>query len=57
MIFKLTINTLLKDLILFIDNYFICTELVVALKERGIIVCETIKAGRRDLLELFIEMK
>ena len=57
MVLKLATDTLLKDSILFIDNYFICTELAVALRDRGIAVYRTIKPGRRDLPELLVEMK
>ena len=56
-IFKLTLDTLSKDTILFIDNYFICPKLNITLKERGIAICETIKPDRRDLLKLLIEIK
>lgn len=43
MVFKLATDTLLKDTILFIDNYFTCPELAVALRDRRITVCGTIK--------------
>ena len=54
---KLTTNLLLKNFILFIDNYFSYTELIVALKERGITIYRTLKTRKRDLSELLIEIK
>ena len=57
MVFKLATDTLPKDSILFIDNYFTCLELAVALRGQGITVCGTIKPGRKDLPELLVEMK
>ena len=55
--FKLAIDTLLKDSILFIDNYFTYLKLAVALKDREITIYKTIKANRRDLLDLLIKIK
>lgn len=57
MVLKLATDTLPKDSILFMDNYFTCTELAVTLRDRGIAVCGTMKPSRRDLPELLVEMK
>ena len=57
MVLKLAVDTLPKDTILFMDNYFTCPELAVALRDRGIAVCGTMKPGRKDLPDLLVEMK
>lgn len=57
MILKLATDTIPKDLILFINNYFTYIELAVTLKDRGITICGTIKPTRRDLPLLLIKMK
>ena len=57
MVYKLATDTLPKDTILFMDNYFTCPELAVALRGRGIAVCGTMKPSRRDLPKLLVEMK
>ena len=57
MVFKLATNTLLNNIILFINNYFTCLELIIALKDRRIVIYETMKLGRKDLSKLLVEMK
>ena len=57
MVLKLATDTLPSDSILFMDNYFTCLELAVALRDRGIAVCGTMKPTRRDLPNLLVEMK
>lgn len=57
MVLKLATDTVPKDSILFMDNYFTCLELAVALRDQGIAVCGTMKPNRRDLPELLIKMK
>ena len=56
-ILKLTADTLLKDIILFINNYFTCIELALALRDRGITIYKTIKPNRKDLPKLLIKIK
>ena len=56
-ILKLTADTLLKNIILFINNYFTYIELALALRDRGITIYKTIKPGRKDLLKLLIKIK
>ena len=57
MVFKLATDTLPNETILFMDNYFTCLELAVALRDRGIAVCGTMKPSRRDLPKLLVEIK
>ena len=57
MVFKLATDLLPNNTILFIDNYFTCPELAMALRGRRIAVCGTMKPGRKDLPELLVQMK
>lgn len=57
MVLKLATDTVSKDSILFMDNYFTCLELTAALRDQGIAVCGTMKPNRRDLPELLVKMK
>lgn len=57
MVLKLATDTLPSDTILFMDNYFTCPELAVALRDRRIAVCGTMKPSRRDLPKLLVETK
>ena len=57
MVFKLAIDLLPNNTILFIDNYFTCPELAMALRGRRITVYGTIKPERKDLPELLVQMK
>ena len=56
-VFKLIINILLYNSILFINNYFIKSKLVITLKDREIIIYRIIKLNRLDFLKLLIEIK
>ena len=57
MMFKLAINTLPYNFILFIDNYFIELKLAIKLKALNIIIYRIIKLNRADLLDLLIRIK
>ena len=57
MVLKLDTDMVPKNSILFMNNYFTCLKLVVALRDQGITVCGTMKPNRRDLPELLIKMK
>ena len=54
---KLATNTLPSGTILFINNYFTESKLIIALKARGIAVCEIIKYNRSDLPKLLMNIK
>lgn len=55
--YKLTTDTLSKNLILFINNYFIELKIITKLITLGIIICGTMKSNRIDLSELLMKMK
>ena len=55
--FKLVINTLPSDFILFINNYFIELKLTERLKNKEITIYRIMKSNRPDLPELLVEMK
>ena len=55
--FKMIINTLPPNFILFINNYFIEPKLTEVLKVKRITIYETIKSNRIDLSELLIKIK
>ena len=57
MVFKLATDLLPNNTILFMDNYFTCPELAMALRGRRIAVCGTMKPERKDLPELLVQMK
>ena len=57
MIFKLAIDLLSNNTILFINNYFTCPELAMTLRGRRITVYRTIKSRRKNLSELLIQIK
>ena len=55
--FKLIFITLLNNIILFINNYFIYPKLIVILRDKRITICEIIKSNRRNLPKLLIKIK
>ena len=57
MVYQMAIEILSFDIILFMNNYFTESRLVVVLKVRRIAVYGTMKHSWTDLLELLVEMK
>ena len=57
MVYRMVTETLPPDTILFMNNYFSDIKLAVALKDRRIAVCGTLKQNRGDLPKLLVDIK